>query len=167
MVINIIERLHLHRGRQNRQPASGGPGLSLDEQMAVAQRRRKLLRRAARVWNPTVRRLLAKLARARWPEQPHVGRLPLFVTRIRQSSKAGRVTWWVEHDIPPYDRFRCAAYFVDLEIGEGDACTLAVRSGQATVRLAHATAPQLEQALVDALHQPPAIIPRQMGEAWD
>lgn len=165
--MNILDCLHIPTGKRYGSLALGRPGLLLDEQMAAARRRQRRLRLAGRTWNATIRRLLATLARARWPEQPSIGIFPIFTTRIRRRNGPGNITWWVEHDLPPYDRYRCAAYFVELEAGGDETCVLTVRSGQGVVRLEQPTVEALAQALTAALRMPPVIIPRQMGAAFD
>jgi len=97
--MNILNRLHIPTGK--RYGSLGRPGQLLDEALTAERRCRQRLRLASRTWNATVRRLLAKLARARWPEQPRIGRFPIFTTRIRRQDEPQKITWWGEHDLPP------------------------------------------------------------------
>jgi hypothetical protein len=73
----------------------------------------------------------------------------------------------VEHDIPPYDRYRCAAYRVELSLTDDDRPALSVESGAGMYPVTPLSREALEAALARAGQDPPLVVPREMGEALD
>jgi hypothetical protein len=87
---------------------------------------------------------------------------------LRREIDNKQITWWVEHDIPPYDRFRCAAYFIRLELDDpSSSFTLTIWSGANRYFLERPSPEVVEQVLVKLAQDPPVIIPRRMGKATD
>ena len=75
--------------------------------------------------------------------------------------------WWVERDIPPYDRYRCEVYSVELAIGERGQVRLSVMSGEEEYPVEPTDERTLVSALILASKDDPMIVPRQMGAALD
>ena len=87
--------------------------------------------------------------------------------RLRTKKMPGFITWWVEHDIPPYDLYRCEAYRVTLRIEGGKKPLIFVESDAESILLNHPSLQDLEIALRRIAKQPPLHIPRRMGVAWE
>ncbi|MDD5467334.1 MAG: hypothetical protein PHS96_05980 [Anaerolineales bacterium] len=136
-----------------------------ESEWSIRQHRR--LSAYARQWDWPIRNVLKQLGRSKWPEKRRLGLLPDPMTRVRSELTPEKAVWWVEHDIPPYDRFRCAAYSVELEMdGEGQP-RVVVRSGGGSYPLDELGIHALRTVLVRAAQDLPAIIPRRMGPAFD
>jgi hypothetical protein len=73
----------------------------------------------------------------------------------------------VEHDIPPWDRYHCAAYMVELGLDEARNPVITLRSGREEYRLEQPTVSSVAQQLARLSQEPPRIIPRRMGVAFD
>jgi hypothetical protein len=139
------------------------------------------LHRVAGQWNPRIIRALRRMGRAIWPSVYRLGLIRMPRYRLRRRAQPSRWSWWIEHDIPPYDRFRCAAYEVELSLDEKDRPILRIRNGNKTRTLADidqgATPPQnpheiwtaaeFERLLADAGQEAPMIIRRDFGPAND
>jgi hypothetical protein len=125
------------------------------------------LRRQAHRWDKTVRRELISFARAVWPKRHKTSWLGWRSYRLRRRNEPGRIVWWIERDIPPYDRYQCASYQVELtEDDEGEAL-LSVRSGEGLYPVVPSNEKGLESTLDQIGDDDPLIIPRRMGVVTD
>ena len=133
------------------------------------EHRKKLfaLRREQRKWDPTIRHELRRFAARLWPQSRWPGWVGLPAYRLRRQLQADQVTWWVERDIPPADRFRCAAYLVHMRLDAKMRVVLSVQSRQQMIPVVPADSANLRTALFQAGSDLPLIIPRQMGDALD
>ena len=125
------------------------------------------IERQARGWDKMVRRELSSFARALWPEGHELRWPGSHSYRLRKQSEPNRFIWWVERDIPPQDRYRCAAYRVELSGNGQGHNTLIVQSGEGEYPVVPADESGLEVALIQASQDDPLIIPRRMGAALD
>jgi hypothetical protein len=125
------------------------------------------LQREQRRWDPTIRHELARFTARLWPQRRWLGWVGLPAYRPRRQLQGDQVTWWVERDIPPADRFRCAAYLVHMRLDTKMRVTLSVQSGQHMIPVVPANSAILRIALFQAGSDSPLIIPRQMGDALD
>lgn len=134
------------------------------KQQAAAERQHALVT-LGRQWDHTVRAELRDLADALWPNGHVLGAVPVHAYRLRHHFAAQEWVWWIEHDIPPYDRYHCAAYRVTLSLGEANEPVLSVEGGDGAERVAPLTRDALEAALERAGQGAPLVIPRAFGEA--
>jgi hypothetical protein len=125
------------------------------------------LGKAAHKWDPTIRRMLHRFARRQWPDEHLLGLIPVHRYRLRKQVEPGIYRWWVEHDIPPYDRFQCAAYQVEMILNGPDQPQLILHSGEAVYPVAPLTAEKLADAFARMRADAPLIIHRQFGPALD
>jgi hypothetical protein len=138
-----------------------------DKYLTLENSRSDDLLKLAKYWDRPVRRELSAFARAVWPERGLLRRLGLHSYRRRKRAQADRVIWWIERDIPPYDRYRCEVYSVELAIGERGQVRLSVLSGEEEYPVEPIDERNLIAALILASKDDPMIVPRQMGEALD
>jgi hypothetical protein len=96
-----------------------------------------------------------------------LGVIPVRQHRVRHKTGPDSYVWWVEHDIPPYDRYRCAAYRVELSLTDQNQPALRVESGAGVYPVTPLSREALEAALARAGQDPPLVILREMGEALD
>jgi hypothetical protein len=75
--------------------------------------------------------------------------------------------WWVEHDIPPYDKYLCVAYRVQLTPDDRCEPVLTVQSRDVVYPVDPLTKANLDMALAQAGADSPLVISRKMGEASD
>jgi hypothetical protein len=139
----------------------------LTERQAKKQQRAHHLIEQARQWDKPIRAGLAQLARTIWPNDHRFGLIPAHRYRLRQRCAPGSYLWWIEHDIPPYDRFWCTAYQVELNLDEADIPTLTVQSGTTNHPVRPLTKENLIRVLAQAGNDLPLLIPRHMGQADD
>jgi hypothetical protein len=121
----------------------------------------------ARQWDGPIRAGLAQLARTIWPDGHILGLIPARRYRLRQQFFPGSYVWWIEHDIPPYDRYWCAAYRVELTLGGTRPPTLNVQSGTTSYPVQPLTNENLTKVLAQTGDDLPLLIPRHMGRAVD
>jgi hypothetical protein len=96
-----------------------------------------------------------------------LGVIPVRQHRVRHKAVGGGYLWWVEHDMPPYDRYRCAAYQVELRLTDHKRPALDVVSGAGVYPVTPLSPEALEAALARAGQDPPLVILREMGEALE
>lgn len=125
------------------------------------------LGKAAHKWDHTIRRMLRRFARQQWPDEHILGLIPVRRYRLRKQFEPGNYMWWVERDIPPYDRFQCAAYRVEMILNGPDQPHLILRSGEAVYPVTQMSAEGLLDALKKMSTDTPLIIQRQFGPALD
>ena len=118
-------------------------------------------------WDSLIQAELHHLAEILWPDGHLWGIIPVRQHRVRHKAGGGSYLWWVEHDIPPYDRYRCAAYRVELSLTDQDRPALNVESGAGVYPVTPPSREALEAALARAGQDAPLVILREMGEALD
>lgn len=121
----------------------------------------------ARQWDGIIRDGLQRLGQVLWGADYLLGLIPRHRYRVRYQGSPKVYVWRVEHDIPPYDRYRCAAYQVQLTLDDRDEPVLTVNSGEAIYPVTPLTSETLRMALATASQEDPLVIPRNMGEATD
>jgi len=126
------------------------------------------LRQFDHIWGKVIKSLLKRVALERWGEyRSFFGIIRRKDYRLRVNKGSGIITWWIEHDIPPYDLYRCEAYRVTARIEGGNKPMIYVESNVESVLLNHLSSEELENAAARIVKQPPLHIPRRMGRAWD
>lgn len=118
-------------------------------------------------WDILIRAELHRLAEILWPDGHLLGIIPVRQHRVRHKAGGGSYLWWVEHDIPPYDRYRCAAYRVELSLTDQNRPALSVESGAGVYPVTSPSREAFEAALARAGQDAPLVILREMGEALD
>jgi hypothetical protein len=118
-------------------------------------------------WDRTIYRELRHFAQYLWPNARLLGLIPIHSYRLRKQSEPEQIVWWVERDIPPFDRYLCEAYRVELSLAGPDQPRLVVRSGMSTYPVVPISIEALKAALVQAGADTPLIIHRQFGPALD
>lgn len=160
-------RLPIRQNHKQRTQFLQNAFLNLYQERAIFDFRQGELLRFAHTLDSTIRKALKDLAKAKWPAQRWLGMFPVSSQRIRCEVGQQKVIWWVEQDIPPYELYRCEAYFVELEMDAGFDYVLTVRSGNRRYFVEQADLASIEQILAKAALNPPVIIPRCMGSAFE
>lgn len=114
--------------------------------------------------DPTIQHALRVFAQNRWPG---VGWLHRKNYRLHVNADPDQLVWWVEHDVPPFDLYRCEAYFISLSRTKSNLPVLALRSGQRELHLQLSELDRLQAKLALMLFDAPLIIPRRKGVALD
>lgn len=143
------------------------PFNTLAEHQAKRQQQTVHLIKLAEQWNGPIQTSLAQLARTIWPNGHTFGLIPTRRYRLRQRFSPGSYVWWIEHDIPPYDHYWCAAYRVELTLDQAGRPSLTVQSGTTVHPVRPLTQKNLTQVLAQAGADLPLLIPRQMGRVDD
>jgi len=125
------------------------------------------LTKIARHWNAGIRHELRQFAQFLWPDARLLGLVHIHSYRLRKQLESETIVWWVERDIPPFDRYRCEAYRVELSLAGSDQPTLFVRSGISAYPVVPMSVEGLKTALVRAGADTPLVIQRQFGPAFD
>jgi hypothetical protein len=125
------------------------------------------LSKIAHHWDRAIRRNLHRFAQDRWPDVWLAGLIPIHLYRLRRQLEPETFVWWVERDIPPYDRHLCEAYRVELSLADPDKPRMIVRSSTSIYPLALIDMDSLNAALVQAGADKPLVIQRQFGPALD
>ncbi len=73
--------------------------------------------------------------------------------------------WWIEHDVPPFDRYQCAAYGVELSVRDYGQPILTIRDGFGDHTFIGPAIDSLEKNILAAARHPAMIIPRKFGPA--
>lgn len=118
-------------------------------------------------WDSRIRHQLQRFAQDHWHGVHLMGLIPVHSFRTRRQLVGGKIIWWVEHDIPPYDRYRCEAFQVELSLTRADQPRLLVRTGSAAYQVAPLNLEGLRAALQRAGKDKPLITHRQFGLARD
>ena len=118
-------------------------------------------------WDSPVRQALNELAQVRWPSQYFLKLIPVSTYRLRDHQVAAQLhLWWVEHDIPPYDKYQCASYQVYLTVNnEENEPMLFVQSGSKVYPVTPLTEKNLKVIVAQAGQDQPIVITRNMGKA--
>lgn len=140
---------------------------SLQRQRFTQHERARDLAQAARQLDRMIRRELQRLGTALWGADYVLGVIPIRRYRVRFQPGAESCTWRVEHDLPPYEWYRCAAYQVQLALDDRDTPVITVHTRTATHGVTPLASESLRVALVEAAQEAPLIISRDMGEASD
>jgi hypothetical protein len=111
-----------------------------------------------------IRRALHRFATARWPRKRGYG---LSDTHTHVQQQPDYTAWRVEHDIPPYDLYRCEAYFVILRMDPKNDAEIVIQSSRSEVHLPLREIDRLDALLAQAGKEPAFIVPRAKGEALD
>jgi len=127
---------------------------------------KRLLQLAHSLEKPIQQELTA-FARAKWSTKGSTGFLAVNHFRLRKETQPGQITWWVEKDMPPLDRFRCAAYRVRLQSDINGIDSLVVQTGQSEYIVDYKDLSSLHATLLKAGNDPALVIPRQMGAVLD
>ena len=118
-------------------------------------------------WDRTINRELRHFAQYLWPNARLLGVIPIHSYRLRKQSEREQIVWWVERDIPPFDRYHCEAYRVELSLAGTHQPQLLVRSGISAYPIVPISIEALKAALVQAGGDTPLVIRRQFGAALD
>lgn len=121
----------------------------------------------AQQWDAAIRQGLQDLAQASWRNCHMFGLVPLRRYRLRHQVTPEAQIWWVEHDVPPYDQYWCAAYRVQLTLDDRDEPVLIVKSETAVHPVRPLTVEALNRTLAQTGKELPLLIPRKMGLAKD
>ena len=140
---------------------------TLAKHKASKQQGNRTLDEAAQHWARPIRAGLQRLAQTTWPNGHILAVIPARRYRLRQKITPKGYVWWVEHDIPPYDRYWCAAYRVQLGLDGGNRPTLTVQSGTMVHPVWPLNQENLNQALAQAGDDLPLLLPRHMGRVID
>jgi len=155
------------RSHQKHAPTDTSLIAFLNQNKDAKKQRQIQLNRFIHQRGPEIRFALKQLADAIWPKQRLLGFLPVRSYRLRKEAKSGDFMWWVEHDIPPYDRYRCEAYAVKLSLNNQNETILKVLSGTNTYPVLQPLKSNIDKVLEKAVHDPPMVISRRMGAAHD
>ena len=123
--------------------------------------------RIASHWDNAITRELRRFAQYLWPNTRLLGLIPIHSYRLRKQLESETIVWWVERDIPPFDRYRCEAYRVELSLAGPDQPRLVVRSSISAYPVIPIGVESLKTALVRAGADTPLVIRRQFGPALD
>lgn len=125
------------------------------------------LAKLASRWDSAITRELRRFAQYLWPGARLLGLVPIHSYRLRKQHELETIVWWVERDIPPYDRYRCEAYRVELSLERPGQPRLVVRSGFSAYPVVPISMEGIKSALVRAGLDSPLVIRRQFGSALD
>jgi len=129
--------------------------------------RTHLLAKLASRWGSVINRELSGFAQHLWPDTRLLGLIPIHNFRLRKRLELDAIVWWVERDIPPFDRYLCEAYRVELSLAGPDQPQLVVRSGISAYPIIPISIDGLTMTLVKAGADTPLVIRRQFGPALD
>ena len=140
-------------------------------QIAAGQRNRRLEQKQflqlAHSLEKPIQQELRAFARAIWFAERGPGFLLDREYRLRKEIHPGQVSWWIEQDIPPFDRYRCAAYRVELRPTAACEGKLSFQTGLRRYDIDLNNLSALHDTLLRASHDPSLIISRRMGAAFD
>ena len=142
---------------------------SLQQAPQSTHKRKEALKQIEHTWGKAIKSLLKFIALEKWGEyRSFFGIIRKKDYRLRFNEGQGTITWWVEHDIPPYDLYRCEAYRVTARIEKrGNKPQIYVESSTESLLLNRPSLEGVKYAVTRMAAQPPLHIPRRMGQAWD
>jgi len=143
------------------------PKFQVFNQSRAYEKQHAKVNHVAHQWNLRISRALKRLGYEIWPTLFWLGVIPIPQFRLRHESQSFSWIWWIEHDIPPYDRYRCAAYRVELSLDEKGFPVLCIKSGVLDRILAGSDLAVFEKTLALASQEPPLIIHRNFGRVND
>ncbi len=129
--------------------------------------RTHLLAKLVSRWGSVINRELSVFAQHLWPDTRLLELIPIHNFRLRKRLESDAIVWWVERDIPPFDRYLCEAYRVELSLAGTHQPQLIVRSGISAYPIVPISIEALKAALVQAGGDTPLVIRRQFGAALD
>ena len=115
----------------------------------------------------TIQQELRSFACAVWAADCHPGFLQARRYRLRKEIRPGQAIWWIEKDIPPADRYRCAAYLIQLQSTTAGEDKLFFQSGLRKYPIHLNNLSGIHDTLSQASKDPALMIPRRMGAALD
>ena len=137
----------------------------LGKRQELQRKRLHHLSKLVKTWEGSIRQALNHLAQVLWPSKYILGFIPVRTYRLRYQQLSPEVhIWWVERDIPPYDRYNCAAYRVYLILNPQGPPGLMVQSGNTVYPVNRPDLEVLETTVAQAGYDPPLVIPRHMGK---
>lgn len=139
----------------------------LHEDIEKSNQRQQELHRQQMKWDKCVRKALTELGDALWSRHRLLRLLPTKSFRLRSRGDEIEYYWWIEKDIPPHDRYRCAAYIVCMKMDTNLNPILVVRSGDRMHVVNQPDEAALYRAVEKAGREAPLITARHMGPAWD
>ena len=125
------------------------------------------LDRQSEVWSKLIRSSLVRVAENRWPHRMLFGLVPRKAYRLRQKRSPRTMMWWIEYELPPYNRHRCAAYLAVMQVNNQRQPFVILRSGKSTRVIHRLSETVLQEAVILIGQEPPMVIARDMGPAWD
>lgn len=125
------------------------------------------LTKIAQLWDAAICQGLQNLAQATWRNCHMFGLVPLRRYRLRHQVTPEAHVWWVEHDVPPYDLYWCAAYRIQLTLNDRDDPVLTVKSETALHQVTPLTVKVLHTILAQTGKELPLLILRKMSTAND
>lgn len=128
---------------------------------------RHSLSRVAYQWDGRIRKAMRKIGKEIFPDGFWLGVIPVPQFRLRRMAGPAAWLWWIEHDIPPYDRFSCEAYQVELSLSQAGKPVICIRSGAWDRKLSGAELINFERTLALACREAPLIIHRNFGPVKD
>jgi len=87
--------------------------------------------------------------------------------RLRKEIHPDKAIWWIEADIPPFDRYRCAAYRVELDQTAAGENRLSFQTGSQRYEINLNDISTIHAAFIKASFDPALVISRRMGTAFD
>ena len=126
-----------------------------------------LLEQTIHQWDRRVKHALSQLGKEIWQDDHLMKLIAVHGFRLRHKQLPSAWVWWIEHDIPPYDRFRCAAYMFELYLNEDQQPTLMIRTGEGNHTLTGEDLNSFESHLAQAGVETPLFIYRDFGPAND
>lgn len=139
----------------------------LNEDIETTNQFQQELHEQQRRWDRSVRKALTNLGNALWAKHRVLGFLPIRSFRLISRGYEIEYYWWIEKDIPPNGRYRCAAYIVCMKMDTNMNPILVVRSGERLHVLNQPDEAGLYRAVEQAGREAPLITARHMGPAWD
>jgi hypothetical protein len=118
-------------------------------------------------WDRHIRNILGDVAKRKWPDRRLFGLIPIHSYRLRRVSHPGMSVWWIEHDLPPYDLFRCEAYRITLDLNLDCQPSMQVEYQSGSYSIEPLTPRKFLEKVQKLEELPPLIIPRKMGIVTD
>jgi len=125
------------------------------------------LKALSQQWDRHIRHFLGDLAKRRWPDRYLLGFIPVHSYRFRRESLPRTSIWWIEHDLPPFDLFRCAAYRITLHLNQDCQPSMQLECRSGSYSIEPLTPKNFRDTLQKLEKQSPLIIPRKMGPVTD
>ena len=125
------------------------------------------LKALSQQWDRQIRQLLGDVAKRRWPDRHLFGLIPIHNYRLRRESHPGMSIWWIEHDLPPYDLFRCEAYRITLNLNQDCQPSIQLEYQFGSYSIEPLIPKKFLEKMQKLEKQPPLIIPRKMGVVAD
>lgn len=134
-----------------------------DRKAGLANRRQ--LEKTAHQWNKFILHELRQFAARKWSDLHVLKVIPVHAFRLRKNHLPESISWWVEHDIPPFDRYHCEAYLIELTLKDSGQPQLLIRTGSSTYPVIPMNREGFRQTLLKASADQPMIIFRDFGPA--